>query len=88
MKDIITPGDLVSIRKECVEFLPLSFSTKDDVWRLPMLVISVEPDRGCDVKDSFSNTSRSPGKRLVFLKIYNGKHVLILEDFLEIIARG
>ena len=78
----IYPGDLVRIKKDLVNHLPVS--ADDNCWRSPMLVISVSPDKS----DSFENDILQNNKRLIFLMLATGRNVLIIEDYLEIVSKG
>ena len=83
----ICPGDLVRIKRDFVKHLPVSIN--DKCWGSPMLVLSVSPGRDECFKDSVQIAKyNESSKRLIFLMLSTGRNVLIIEDYLEIVAKG
>lgn len=83
----ICPGDLVRIKRDFIRHLPVS--TNDKCWGSPMLVLSVSPGRDECFKDAVQIAKyNESSKRLIFLMLSTGRNVLIIEDYLEIVAKG
>lgn len=83
----ICPGDLVRIKRDFIRHLPVSNNEK--CWSSPMLVLSVSPDREVSLKSDIQNVRYDESsKRLIFLMLVTGRNVLIIEDYLEVVAKG